>query len=428
MEEKREALEFVLASRTFARHEQLRAFLRYVCEQEMTGKGGELHEYLIGIEVLGRSPGYSTSEDSTVRSRAHALRRKLQDFYLSEASESGIVIELPKGSYCPRFVIAEKPVGPSIGAPAIDEPAAEKTPVMQSKAGKWKFWSLIVAISSAAALLFGFIGYQLGSERAKPRIDPVLKEAWGTLIEPDSNVLVCVANTANLFVRNMPDANPPHGSRRLPPELGLEGWYRERQQLPPEHSLFLLPNHNSPLWGDAAGAMSVIRTLTRADVSFQLLPERVEDPFALRDRNVVLLGRPEYSRAAALILDRAFYKMKYDERLHDQEIYYVDPQTSLPVVLSRRQGEIHGLITVVNSDSPREHNRRTVVISGVNSAGSLAAAEFFSSVENLLSFRRILHRDGFRSFPSAYQIVIAAEEDKILPFRYSFERYKVLSQ
>src|SRR5215210_4574160 len=83
-EQKRAALEAVLHSQTFARADQLRCFLKYVCEIEMAGRGQELTEYLIGIEALGRPASYSPGDDSAVRTRAFALRKKLQEFYEHE--------------------------------------------------------------------------------------------------------------------------------------------------------------------------------------------------------------------------------------------------------------------------------------------------------------------------------------------------------
>jgi hypothetical protein len=78
VEERRQALERVLASRTLSRSERLRAFLRYVCEAEFEGRAQEINEYALGISVLGRPPDYSPGEDSSVRSRAYELRGKLR--------------------------------------------------------------------------------------------------------------------------------------------------------------------------------------------------------------------------------------------------------------------------------------------------------------------------------------------------------------
>src|SRR4029079_19206045 len=70
----------------------------------MAGRGHELTEYLIGIEALGRPATYSPGDDSAVRTRAFALRKKLQEFYENEQPDATLRIELLKGSYCPHFV------------------------------------------------------------------------------------------------------------------------------------------------------------------------------------------------------------------------------------------------------------------------------------------------------------------------------------
>jgi hypothetical protein len=101
--DKREALEEVLRSATFVRAGQVRNFLRYICEMEFAGRAAALHEYLIGVEALGRPTAYSTEDDSSVRRRAYALRQKLDEVYAKELTEARIRIDVPKGSYVPRF-------------------------------------------------------------------------------------------------------------------------------------------------------------------------------------------------------------------------------------------------------------------------------------------------------------------------------------
>ena len=102
--EKRAALEQVLQSATFTRASQVRNFLRYICEMELAGRGAALHEYLIGVEAMGRPTAYSTDNDSSVRRRAYALRQKLECVYATELTDARIRIEVPKGAYVPRFI------------------------------------------------------------------------------------------------------------------------------------------------------------------------------------------------------------------------------------------------------------------------------------------------------------------------------------
>lgn len=101
--DKRAALEDVLQSATFVRAGQVRNFLRYICEMEFAGRAEALHEYLIGVEALGRPTAYSTEDDSSVRRRAYALRQKLDEVYTKELTDARIRIDVPKGSYVPRF-------------------------------------------------------------------------------------------------------------------------------------------------------------------------------------------------------------------------------------------------------------------------------------------------------------------------------------
>jgi hypothetical protein len=102
--DKRAALEQVLQSATFVRASQVRNFLRYICEMELAGRGASLHEYLIGVEAMGRPAAYSPEDDSSVRRRAFALRRKLEQVYETELVGATVRIDVPKGSYVPRFV------------------------------------------------------------------------------------------------------------------------------------------------------------------------------------------------------------------------------------------------------------------------------------------------------------------------------------
>ena len=147
-EQKRAALEAVLLSQTFARADQLKSFLKYVCEMEMAGRGHELTEYLIGIEALGRPANYSPGDDSVVRTRAFAIRKKLQEFYEQEQPGAPLRIELLKGSYCPRFIegpASQKANGREASAerlalPSIESAATHEESAAAEDAGRreWK--------------------------------------------------------------------------------------------------------------------------------------------------------------------------------------------------------------------------------------------------------------------------------------------------
>ena len=87
---------------------------------------------------------------------------------------------------------------------------------------------------------------------------------------------------------------------------------------------------------------------------------------------------------------------------------------------------VYGLITVLPNESSVEHPRRTVIFSGVNSAGAQAAAEFFSSPENLTELRRRLNGEGHNHFPTAYQVVVGAETDDNILLNFKYETHRLL--
>jgi hypothetical protein len=80
------------------------AFLRFVVEETLAGRRDLLKERTVGVAVLGKAPGYDTGADSGVRVRANEVRKRLATHYDSAAPKVGIRIELPPGTYAPRFV------------------------------------------------------------------------------------------------------------------------------------------------------------------------------------------------------------------------------------------------------------------------------------------------------------------------------------
>jgi hypothetical protein len=91
------------------------AFLSFVVEETLAGRHELLKERTIGASVLGKPPGYDTGADSSVRVRANEVRKRLASHYDASSAKAGIRIELPPGSYVPRFV----PVVAAAPQPAI---------------------------------------------------------------------------------------------------------------------------------------------------------------------------------------------------------------------------------------------------------------------------------------------------------------------
>ena len=95
--------------------------LRYVVERTVAGQRDGIKEYTLGVEVMRRGANFDQRTDPVVRAEASRLRDRLARYYASdEGNLDPIIIELPKGSYVPRFVAR----APSALAPS----QAEDTP------------------------------------------------------------------------------------------------------------------------------------------------------------------------------------------------------------------------------------------------------------------------------------------------------------
>ena len=93
----------LLDSHHFRHSHRYPALLRYLVEQTQNGKSAQLKERLLGIEVFHRAPDYDTNTDPVVRVTAAEVRKRIAQYYQEPEHSSELRIELPTGSYVPRF-------------------------------------------------------------------------------------------------------------------------------------------------------------------------------------------------------------------------------------------------------------------------------------------------------------------------------------
>jgi TolB-like protein/Flp pilus assembly protein TadD len=100
----RHHLNEVIASHSFAGSKRTQDFLHLIVEHALEGDTDRLRERMIGAEMFGRPVGYDTGNDSVVRVKATEVRKKLAEYYLETGSKHPVRIELPRGSYVPKFI------------------------------------------------------------------------------------------------------------------------------------------------------------------------------------------------------------------------------------------------------------------------------------------------------------------------------------
>jgi TolB-like protein/tetratricopeptide (TPR) repeat protein len=128
----------LLSESTFAASTRRGRLLRYLVEESLAGKGEEITEYAIGLDVLGKPSSFDTRVDSSVRAEVSRLRRALTSYYEQEGSGDPW-----------RIAIAQR------GYQAMFEPVAEPTAAKKRPSTRWKWvGSVAIAMVITTAIVF----------------------------------------------------------------------------------------------------------------------------------------------------------------------------------------------------------------------------------------------------------------------------------
>ena len=106
LEAERAELESILAAGVVGRSNNLVRLLTFVCEKYFDGTIDEVKEYSIAVQALGRPDDFDPQVDTIVRVTAHALRKRLEEYYRTTGAGHSIHICLPPGHYAPKFIHA----------------------------------------------------------------------------------------------------------------------------------------------------------------------------------------------------------------------------------------------------------------------------------------------------------------------------------
>jgi hypothetical protein len=409
---KARACEEVLHSRTLARSEQLAQFLRYICTLELEGRGAEITEYSIATNALHRPTNYSPGEDSSVRSRAHALRRKLQEYYELEAPTAELRIELPKGSYRPTFVTALEPVAPRPVPPAI-APRASKLP--------WGAAGVVVIAALAGALFV----------RPDP-IDPLVRAAWGPVLRRGTDVLVLLSAPPLLrTIPSQPGPKPDYAVLEPAPEWASR-WYTDLNLNNLGGPVFLAPSRGYSVFSDSFAAMTVSSLLALAGATYHAMPEYAVEPRGIHENGLVVIGAPAYTRFLARILQTTPYSIWWDPVANDEVLGMKHGGSGHPYIAKRdprlhRYSTVYGLITVLPSQPGQSRPERMLIFAGFRgSPGAQGAIDYFRSPASLRDLEHRFRQQGYSTFPPAYQVVVRCGVDSETAINAVYETHIVI--
>src|SRR6476620_11489377 len=78
---RRQQLERILASPTFQQVDRLKRFLSFIVTETIAGRGDQLKEYVVGVQVFGKESSFDPRTDPIVRVQARRLRARLVRYY-----------------------------------------------------------------------------------------------------------------------------------------------------------------------------------------------------------------------------------------------------------------------------------------------------------------------------------------------------------
>ncbi|MEM7464418.1 MAG: adenylate cyclase [Pseudomonadota bacterium] len=103
VQEIRDAVARLNASKGLSGSRRLKGFLEYVVEETLAGRGDAIRAKTLAMDVYHYPADQVIQRENVIRVDAGRLRRRMSDYYKGAGQTDPLEIVLPKGSYTPEF-------------------------------------------------------------------------------------------------------------------------------------------------------------------------------------------------------------------------------------------------------------------------------------------------------------------------------------
>lgn len=393
------ALQRLLQSRTLANSEAIRRVLKYVVEASVAGRASDIKEYTIATEALGRPEAFDPKVDNSVRVQMQRLRKKLDEYYSKEGAQDALRISIPTGHYTPQYeaLFPAKTAGKTIERVAL--PAQRST--SPSIFFGWKGFILLLVVSVVALgiSLFRGSGRLARATSGKSVLPTSLACLWRPFVsnpQPPliiySNGMFLMSKQGDLYRYFAGAAHPLPIGAKVPSLAGLD----RPGPIPP---------HVGPLYyfdaytgtGEVVAAARIGQLLSDAGENFDIKRDGVVSYDDIRNSNVIFLGaslEDAVLRTLPVRGDLVFEEASQPEFVGSLEIRDLHPAAGQPAVYRLQRDEKTGalegeyaLISLLPGVVPGRH---IMVLGGISTIGTQAAAEFATSKDYMQSIARAL--------------------------------------
>lgn len=432
-EEMRDALDRVLSSKHFVHAPMKQRFLRLICEFHLGGRGGELNEYLIGREVFDRDGSYNPATDPIVRVGAHGVREKLERYYQKDGANDEVRIDIPVGSYEPSFIRYVRPVATRVET--IEEPASETSPSLQAPVSRQspirivlQYWPQMT-IGFLVLLILGLVYFNFSlrqqvSERVRQHNEEMefYQPVWQSFLKSPDPTLLVLSNPP--VFRFLNSADPPQVVKNSVP-VSTEQTQNIFAEIQNKSIIRIINNPRLTLTtdtytgiGEAIGVYHITDLFRSSEKSLTLKQSRTVSAEDLKSQNIVALGSVwvnNWSNKLQFKQDFVYTNQVTIENLNplpgEQREYRpaFDEQTG-------QLTEEYAIITVGPNTSGRSGQALVMVLAGLHSEGTAAAAEYVTSKRYLTQFNQQLAQVGSGgNLPKHYQALLKVSVDNGIP-------------
>ncbi len=432
-EEMKAALNRVLGSKHFAHAPMKQRFLRLICEFHLGGRGGELNEYLIGREVFDRDGSYNPATDPIVRVGAHGVREKLERYYQKDGASDEVKIEIPVGSYEPSFIRAAQPAAaePLVIEEAVSE-SVQPAPAFGSRELPAKmfrsYWPLAGAgILGLLILGLAYSNFSLrrqAAEAAQRQEEEreFYQPVWQSFLKsPDPTLLVLSNPPVFRFVN---PADPEQVVKKSVP-ISTAQTQNIFSGIQNKSIIRIINNPRLTMTtdtytgiGEAVGVHHITDLFRGGEKSLTLKQSRTVSAEDLKSQNIVALGSiwvNSWSNKLQFKQDFVYTNQVTVENLNPLP----GEQREYRPVFDEQTGELteeYALITVGPNTAGRSGQALVMVLAGLHSEGTAAAAEFVTSKRYLAEFNQQLARAGTGGKPPRhYQALLKVSVDNGIP-------------
>jgi hypothetical protein len=373
----------LLESHCFKPSRRCSDFLSLVVEETLKGNIENLRERFLGARLFDRTINYDTNGDPVVRVTAGEVRKRLAKHY-QEFQQSAIRIVIPVGAYVPKFeVFGESLSAVEIGAgiepenplpptkadgerPLVAEPILTSA-VIRSTGGGFPRIAHIVIFCGALFTIMSFIALREWVD-AQPSQTTQPATAFATFWRP--------------FVASQADTVVTFAEIAQFPELDLAAASGDSKGVSPASS----PGISGV--GEVLGMHALDEDFKALNLN--LRPKRGSS-FTLESadrRNLIILGAPiaiQTLRRIQITDDFVFHAIRGKSGKVELEILNKRPRPGEPLKFSATlQGDPSGSDYAVIAFIPGIGSaKRVLLLAGLSTFGTEAAAEFVSQEESL---------------------------------------------